>query len=124
MNYPRKLKNSIRDNPRRWYQVAGVLSFISFVFTLTIGVGYKLFLSASIISFSDAINYALLAGDISSAAGTTGWNATIGEAFKLVWISSVLQALTTLGMNVALHNRIDLVIERGGEEKQSSHNYY
>lgn len=120
--YPRVLKKSIRDNPRTWYLIAGVLAFVSFVITLTIGIGYQLYLIAANSIFTEAIYYALAVGDI-GLNGSTGWAGALGNGFRYVWIASAMQGATVVGINVALHNRINLIIERGGEEKQSQ-NYY
>lgn len=49
--------------------------------------------------------------------GTTDWVAVLGSGYDAVYATSVFQSLTLLGLRSALHNRIDLKIERAGEEK-------
>lgn len=120
--YPRFLKKSILDNSKRWYTTAGILAFTSFVITLTIGIGYQLYFIAANSIFTEAIFYALAVGDI-GLNGSTGWAGALGNGFRYVWIASALQGATVVGINIALHNRINLIIERGGEEKRSQ-NYY
>lgn len=120
-SYPRWFKNLVRKNAKIFYQIAGFLAFISFLFTLTIGIGSRMLLSGSVLDFNGAISSVALEGAITG--GLTMWEAKIGKGFNLVWAAAVFQALTTLGMNIALHNRIHLVIESGGEQKDF-HDHY
>lgn len=106
---PAPLVKYIRFRARQLFLVAGVLSFASMILTLTIGLGYKLLLSAAAFDFNQWITFALFQGQIRE--GATRWTAELGGGFDILWASTVCQALVTLGIKVALHNSQDERVE-------------
>lgn len=92
----------IKRYTRELYLIGGSLAFLSFVLTVTIGIGYRELLIAAANNFTDTSDFEFRKGTIGSV-----WIPEIGQGFHLVWTASALSALSALGVNVALHNGLD-----------------
>lgn len=114
---PGRVRELILDHSRQFFFVAGMLSFASFMISITIGIGYKLLMRSAALYFHRAQTSAFLAGWTGSS--TSVWTARTGRGFDLFWAGSVMQALVALGTNVALHNRLDERIERNADDGPS-----
>lgn len=91
------------------YFIGGALAFASFVLTLTIGIGCKELLLAAMENYEASSLFELNRGTVGNL-----WIPEIGPGFHLVWAASSFSAMVALGVNVALHNRLDERAARGG----------
>ncbi|KAI5478558.1 hypothetical protein MNV49_004817 [Pseudohyphozyma bogoriensis] len=113
---PRPIKNFLRFWPKYLLTGVGALSFLSMLFTITIGMGWRLLLVAYSDSFYSYVKNAFYTG--ANAAGTTMWTIEHGHpAFSLIWAATFFLAVVTIGINVALHNGLDLTIENLGADE-------
>ncbi|GAA5973224.1 hypothetical protein JCM21900_003894 [Sporobolomyces salmonicolor] len=104
-----------RYHARNLFYFSGILSFVSFILTVTIGVGYKLFLMGFASDFNTWYMFAIF----ETGSTTLDWSAEIGSAFDLVWAASTFTALTVISINIALHNGLDEKVEWPADEKAS-----
>ncbi|GAA5866374.1 hypothetical protein JCM1840_001291 [Sporobolomyces johnsonii] len=104
-----------RYHARNLFYLSGILSFVSFILTVTIGVGYKLFLMGFASDFRTWYMYAVY----ETGSTTFAWTAEIGRAFDLVWAASTFTALTVIAVNISLHNGLDEKVEWPADEKAS-----
>jgi hypothetical protein len=100
----------IKRRAKEIYFLAGVLGFISFTLTVTIGIGYLELMQGAAENFVNSSEFELQRGTEGSV-----WIPRIGDAFGLVWAASAFTALIPLGVNIALHNRLDERAARGGK---------
>ncbi|GAA5844687.1 hypothetical protein JCM11251_007350 [Rhodosporidiobolus azoricus] len=89
------------------YVLVGGLAFIGFIFAVTIGVGYKLFLMGYRDDFALYYRFAIYA----SGSSDMRWTAHLGSGFDLIWAASTFAGATVVAINVALHNGMDERVE-------------
>lgn len=89
------------------FLLSALFAFAAFILTVTIGIGYKLYMLAYVDDFTDW--YALAVYKTGSTA--IEWTAQVGRGFDLVWAASTFQALIVVALNVSLHNGLDERVE-------------
>ncbi|GAA5897425.1 hypothetical protein JCM6882_001883 [Rhodosporidiobolus microsporus] len=89
------------------YLLVGTLAFIGFIFAVTIGVGYKLFLMGYRDDFKLYYRFAVYA----SGSSDMRWEAHLGSGFDLIWAASTFAGATVVATNIALHNGMDERVE-------------
>lgn len=112
---PRRVLSFARFYPKAFHQVAGVLAFASMIFTIVIGLGWKLQLITYRNTFEQALQLAVLEGQV-GVDGTTLWEATIGKGFELVWATCVFVAIAAFAVQVSIHQGVHERVDRYGEE--------
>ncbi len=103
---PRGLLRIVRFYPAYFYQLAALLSGASFIITLTIGIGYELYMLTFAAGF---INYVALG--LYYGVGTMKWTMVVGNGFNFVYTATAFQALLTISTVCSLHNGFDETIE-------------
>ncbi|BGO96546.1 hypothetical protein RTBOTA2_000444 [Rhodotorula toruloides] len=89
------------------FLLSALFAFASFILTITIGIGYKLYMLAYVDDFTDW--YALAV--YKTGSKTINWTAQVGKGFDLVWAASTFQALIVVALNISLHNGLDERVE-------------
>lgn len=89
------------------FLLVGLLAFVGFLCSTTIGVGYKLYLMTAKNHFLVWYKYGLYAEKKTVAE----WSLHVGKGFDLVWIASTVAGLAVVAVNVALHNGFDERVE-------------
>lgn len=104
---PPRLLKFIRYHSRPLFYLTGAISFLGFIFTLSIGIGYKLWFLSFMIDFETFYKF----GVYRTGSSELVWNATIGRGFDAVWAATVCAAMTVVGINISLHNGLDERVE-------------
>ncbi|KAM0755781.1 hypothetical protein T439DRAFT_344799 [Meredithblackwellia eburnea MCA 4105] len=121
--YPSRVTKFMRYHPKRIFQVSGAFAFISWLFLVTIGIGYKLSTMNTVLGFNIVMYDTYRAGYIGDN-GTSIWEATLGTGFDMVWVAMVGSSLTMISIQVILHNYIYEKIEQYGQDTSHYHASY
>ncbi|GAA5899213.1 uncharacterized protein JCM6883_005148 [Sporobolomyces salmoneus] len=111
---PSRLVRWIRYHSRPLFYFAGIVSFLGFVFTLSIGLGYKLYFLGYIDDFENWYKF----GIYRLGRKEIEWVAEIGRGFDAVWTASVCMAMTVVSINISLHNGLDERVEWPKDQKE------
>lgn len=103
---PRGLLRIVRYYPSYFYQLAAVLSGAAFTVSLTIGIGYELYM----LTFGQVFQNWVALG-VYEGMGTSEWVFEVGDAFDYVYTAVAFQALLTISTVCSLHNGFDETIE-------------
>jgi len=103
---PARLLRLVRFYPSYFYQLAALLSGAAFTVSLSIGVGYELYMFTFAQGFENYVALGLYEG-----MGTVKWTFELGNAFSYVWAAVAFQALVTISTVCSLHNGFDETIE-------------
>lgn len=113
---PRQFVKFARFYSRRLFLASGALAFASTVFTLTISLGWKLYLMGHKQEFNEYMQVAPTYGWLQG--GATAWRAELGNGFDVLWASTALQILTLISLNIALRYGIDEKVEWPADSKE------
>ncbi|GAA6059883.1 hypothetical protein JCM10212_007088 [Sporobolomyces blumeae] len=105
----------IRYRAKPLFCVSGVLTFLGFVFALSIGIGYKLYMMGFRQDFHNWYRFGVYA----SGTKDLRWHAELGPGFDAIWASTVCSALTVVGINISLHNGLDERVEWPKDAKEN-----
>lgn len=104
--FPRAVLRVVRYYPAYFFQLAALLSGAAFTVSLTVGIGYELYM----LTFGEGFqNYVALG--LYEGLGTHKWTFEIGNAFDYVYTAVAFQALLTISTVCSLHNGFDESIE-------------
>jgi hypothetical protein len=111
---PPRLVRWIRYRSRPLFYFVGCISFLGFIFTLSIGLGYKLYFMGYISDFETWSRFALYR----AGSRELKWVAEIGRGFDAIWTASVCAAMTVISINISLHNGLDERVEWPKDQKE------
>ena len=103
---PRGILRLVRFYPSYFYQLAALLSGAAFTITLTIGLGYELYMLTFAQGFIRYVQLGLYYG-----LGDRKWTMVVGNGFNYVYTAVAFQALLTISTVCSLHNGFDETIE-------------
>lgn len=106
---PRRVLRLVRFYPTKFYELSALTSGTAFVVTLTIGIGYELYMDTFGTGFTTYIQVATFEGLTTDTSGQ--WVFEMGSAFRYVWAAAAFQALLTFSSVASLHNGFDEAIE-------------
>ncbi|GAA6011817.1 hypothetical protein JCM11491_000760 [Sporobolomyces phaffii] len=113
---PPRLVRWIRYHSRPLFYLTGIVAFLGFVFTLSIGLGYKLYFLSYMEDFTNWYKF----GVYTLGQKELRWHAEIGRGFDAVWAASVCAAMTVISINISLHNGLDERVEWPKDVKLAS----
>ncbi|GAA5890102.1 hypothetical protein JCM16303_003442 [Sporobolomyces ruberrimus] len=113
---PPRLVRWIRYRSRPLFYFVGIVSFLGFIFTLSIGLGYKLYFMGYIDDFTNWYKF----GVYRSGSRDLVWVAEIGRGFDAVWTATVCSAMTVVSINISLHNGLEERVEWPKDQKEAS----
>ncbi|GAA5838490.1 hypothetical protein JCM9279_003260 [Rhodotorula babjevae] len=101
------------------FDLSGLFALLSFVFTLTIGVGVLLQSQGAAFNFTQAYRYGALASPATVAQlANPEWVPQIGGGFKVVWAACTFSGLAMLAVKVSVFNGMDERVEWPADEKR------
>ncbi|GAA5961296.1 hypothetical protein JCM3765_002904 [Sporobolomyces pararoseus] len=113
--FPPQLVRWIRYRSRPLFYLVGIFSFLAFIFTLSIGIGYKCWFLAFLLDFKAFVQF----GAYQAGAKDSNWVTEIGSGFDAIWAATVCEALTVIAINISLHNGLDERVEWPKDQKEN-----
>ncbi|BGP36506.1 hypothetical protein JCM10449v2_000407 [Rhodotorula kratochvilovae] len=114
---PRLLVRLCRYSAANLFAASGLFAFLSFLFTLTIGIGTLLQAQAAAADFSAAYRYGAVSAAAFAEIARPSWVPELGRGFDLVWAASGLSAGAMLAVKISLHNGLDERVEWPEEKR-------
>ncbi|GAA6051694.1 hypothetical protein JCM3770_001231 [Rhodotorula araucariae] len=109
---PRPVVRLCRYSAGTLFAASGTLAFLSFIFTLTIGLGLLLQAQDAARAFAAAYRYGAVSTAAFAEIAHPRWVARAGtDGFALVWAATALSGAATLAIKVSLHNGLDERVE-------------
>lgn len=112
---PRRVVQWIRFRSSRLFYIVGVVSFLGFIFVLSIGLGYMLYFMGYIQDFAQWYQFGLYRMGQKEVL----WVAEIGPGFGAVWAATVCSGMTVVSINISLHNGLDERVEWPKDSKDT-----
>ena len=101
------------------FDLSGLFALLSFVFTLTIGVGVLLQSQGAAYNFTQAYRYGALASPATvTQLASPAWVPQIGGGFRVVWAACTFSGLAVLAVKVSVFNGMDERVEWPADEKR------
>lgn len=101
------------------FDISGMFALLSFLFTLTIGVGLLVQAQDAAYKFAAAYRYGALSSPATVAqVANPAWVPETGGGFSLVWAACAFSGLAVLAIKCSVHNGMDERVEWPADEKR------